>query len=155
MSVFLGMCKWGYSPQQMWLWRRPFCAEKEKVSNNKKHVSTWSLQFCTACKNTCYKRKENLTETKEAVFGTPQMLPVSHPVCCISVVTRGWCVAKWGVCFCVFLWVYVLFFFLRMFVHMSLYTLRHCVCLVEGFRCCRAALPVTVGTTVWPSALSW
>lgn len=48
------------------------------------------------------------------------MLPISHSVCCITVVACGWCVAEQGVCFCIFFG----FIFVCMFMDMCLYTLH-------------------------------
>lgn len=94
--------------------------------------------------------EEKQSETKETVFGTPQTLQISHLVCCISVVGCGWCVAEWAV-FLYFLWVYIcVYVYSRVCTHSTL-----CMRLVEGFILWRAALPVAVVTTMWPSALSW
>lgn len=57
-----------------------------------------------------------------------------------------------GVCvFLYYLWVYVC---VTVYAHAT-QCICDCVCSVEAFVCCRAALPVAVVTTVWPSALSW
>ncbi len=125
----------------------------KQVSNSKRQVNTLITSILHRLQKKCA-CEEKQTGRKERVFGTLQMLPVSHPVCCISVVSCGWCVAEWGVCFvffCIYICVYV---YAHVFVHTA-QCVCDCVCLVEGFICWRASLPVAVVTTAWPSALSW
>lgn len=93
----------------------------EEVSSSKRQVSTLIyFGFAPLAKDSAKNMKQKLTETKGSVFGTPQMLPISHPVCRISVVGCGWCVAERGVRFCIFFG----FMFVCMFMHMCLYTLH-------------------------------
>lgn len=66
----------------------------------------------------------------------PPRSHVPHPVCCISVVTRGWCVAKLG---CVSLCFSSGLCFRKCLCTCLCNTLRRCVCSVEDFRCCRAS----------------
>ena len=99
--------------------------------------------------------EEKQTETKESVFGTPQMLPISRSVCCITVVALWVVCCRTGCVFLYFLWVYIcVYVYGHVFVHTTR-CVSDCVCLVEGFIRWQAASPVAMATIAWPSALSW